>query len=272
MALVEFNKENCTKCGICAAACAGGIIYFRGKSFPRLLPGTDGICLRCGHCVAVCPSGSVVHKEIPLAECPPIKKPLGISFDQCAQLIKSRRSVREFKDKPVPGELIESVIDVARYAPTGHNAQEVRWLIINDRAKVRELAAIGADWLRFVLKNNAQMAAMFQGMLESLDAGIDVFIRNTPALVVAYAEKNNHIAAIDCAIAIGYFDLAANTAGLGCCWAGFFQAAAASFPAMVKAVALPEGFTPYGALMVGYPKYKYQRIPSRKPADIIYRP
>jgi hypothetical protein len=41
---------------------------------------------------------------------------------------------------------------------------------------------------------------------------------------------------------------------------------------MVKALALPKGFKIYGALMVGYPKYKYQRIPARKAARIIYRP
>jgi hypothetical protein len=31
------------------------------------------------------------------------------------------------------------------------------------------------------------------------------------------------------------------------------------------------GFAPYGAIMVGYPKYRYHRIPPRKPARIIYR-
>ena len=79
------------------------------------------------------------------------------------------------------------------------------------------------------------------------------------------------MSATDCAIALSYFDLAAKTAGLGCCWAGFFYMSAGSYPDMIKAVALPEGFMPYGALMVGYPKYKYTRIPARKPARIIYR-
>ena len=272
MALLEVNKETCTKCGICAAACPTGIIYFRDNSYPRLLPGTDEICLRCGHCVAVCPSGSVIHNEIPLEQCPQIKKYPAVSFDQCAQLIKSRRSVREFQDKAVPGGEIERIIEVARYAPTGHNMQEVQWLIINDREKVRRLAAIGADWIRWTAKNVPGMAAMLEGSLKQLDAGYDVFLRDAPALVVAFAEKNNPIAATDGAIALGYFDLAACSAGLGCCWAGFFKFAAASFPAMVEAIALPAGFAPYGALMVGYPRYKYQRIPSRQPARIIYRP
>jgi nitroreductase/Pyruvate/2-oxoacid:ferredoxin oxidoreductase delta subunit len=272
MALLEINKETCTKCGACAATCAAGIIYFREGSYPRLLPGADEICLRCGHCMAICHTASIIHREIPEEQCPPIKKTLSISFENCAQLIKSRRSIREFKEKAVPREEIERIIEVARYAPTGHNNQEVQWLVINDPDKMRQLSAIGADWMRRTAKNAPGMREMIMRMNKQLDAGHDFFLRNAPALVTAFAEKNNPIAATDCAIALGYFDLAAVTAGLGCCWAGLFYFAASSFKAMVEAIALPKGYAPYGALMVGYPKYIYTRIPARRPARIIYRP
>ena len=122
-----------------------------------------------------------------------------------------------------------------------------------------------------MMKANPGMAAMFKGAVEALDMGQDIFLRDAPAIVLAYAEKNGPMSATDCAIALGYFDLAAKTAGLGCCWAGFFYMSAGTYPDMIKAIALPEGFTPYGALMVGYPRYKYHRAPARKPADIIYR-
>jgi nitroreductase/NAD-dependent dihydropyrimidine dehydrogenase PreA subunit len=272
MTLIEVNKETCTKCGLCAATCAGGIIRFKEDSYPSQVPGTDEFCMRCGHCVGICPTGSLTHREMPEEQNPLIKKSLETSFDRCAQLIKSRRSIREFKDKAVPREEIERIIEVARYAPTGHNMQDVRWLVVNDRAHMRRLAAIGADWLRFMAESNKHFAALFQGIVQSLDAGIDVFFHNAPALVTAYSEKNNPIAATDCAIALSYFDLAAISAGLGCCWDGFFYMSAGSYPPMMEAIALTEGFAPYGALVVGYPEYKYRRIPARKPARIIYRP
>jgi nitroreductase/Pyruvate/2-oxoacid:ferredoxin oxidoreductase delta subunit len=267
MTLLTVNKETCTKCGLCAVPCR--LIYFKEGSYPRQLPGTDEFCMRCGHCVGLCPTGALKHKQMP--ETPQIEKSLEISFKQASQLIKSRRSIREFQDKDVPKEEIERVIDVARYAPTGHNNQEVQWLVINDREKMRQISAIGADWLRDVMKN-PQFAAMFQGIIQLLDSGVDAFIWNAPAIVIAFAEKNSPMAATDCAIALGYFDLAAKTTGLGCCWGGFLYMSAGSYPAMIKAIGLPEGFTPYGALMVGYPIYKYSRIPARKPARIIYRP
>jgi nitroreductase/Pyruvate/2-oxoacid:ferredoxin oxidoreductase delta subunit len=270
MALIEIDKETCTKCGICTLMC--GMIWGKKGDYPAQVPGTDEFCMRCGHCVGICPTGSLTHQEMPPEQTPVVKKSLEITFDQCAQLIKSRRSIREFKDKDMPKEEIERIIDVARYAPTGHNFQDVRWLVINDRACMRKLAAIGADWLRFIVASNQQFAALFAGIVQALDAGIDKFFHNAPAAVLAYAEKNNPIAATDCAIALGYFDLAAKCAGLGCCWDGFFYMSAGSYPPMMEAIALPEGFAPYGALVVGYPEYKYQRIPARKAARIIYRP
>ncbi len=171
----------------------------------------------------------------------------------------------------MPGEEIERIIEAARYAPTGHNEQGVKWVIINDRPKVRQLAAIGADWLRFVTSRNPQMAELFKGIVEQIDAGHDKFLQGAPAVILACAGKANNIAATDCAVALAYFNLLAETAGLGCCWAGFMMMAAASYPPMIEALDLPEGLEPYGAMMVGYPEYSYTRIPARKTANIIYR-
>jgi nitroreductase/Pyruvate/2-oxoacid:ferredoxin oxidoreductase delta subunit len=272
MALITVNKETCTRCGACVEACGGMMIYPPKNGFPRQVPGTDAFCMRCGHCVGICPTGSITHQELPLEQCPPIDKKLEVSFEQVSQLIRSRRSIREFRDKPVSREEIERIINIARYAPTGHNMQNVQWLIINDKEKLRELTSIGVDWFRSLADGDTPWAMEMQGILKMHDMGFNIFLRNAPALVCTFAEKNNPIAAIDGVIAMSYFDLAAKAAGLGCCWDGYFQMAAQSFPPMVKAVALPKGHRIYGTLMVGYPKYSYTRVPARKPARIIYRP
>jgi nitroreductase len=267
MTLISVNKELCTKCGLCAVPCR--MIYFKEGSYPRQLPGTDEFCMRCGHCIGYCPTGALMHKEMPGPR--KIEKSLQISFEQCSQLIKSRRSIREYQEKAVPSAEIERVIEVARYAPTGHNDQDVKWLVVNDREKLKEIAAIGDKWLRWVMKNSPQMAEFFKGIIEAMDQGKDMFLQGAPAVVLTYGRKNNPITQVNCVIAMSYFDLAANSAGLGCCWGGFLMMAAANYPEMVKALELPEGFTPYAGMMFGYPKYKYTNIPGRKPADIIYR-
>lgn len=269
MAIVEINKETCTRCNACAIACGASLIIPVENDFPRFFPGADQFCMRCGHCVGVCPTGALTHKEMPPEQCPGIVKKNEVTFEQVSQLIKSRRSIREFQDKPVPRELIESVIDVARYAPTGHNEQEVQWLVIDNPGEIKKLTAIGVEWFRSMSKGNDPWAQQMQGILRMHEMGLNIFLRDAPAVVVTYAIKNP-IAATDCVIALSYFDLAAKAAGLGCYWNGYFYISAQSFPPMVEAIALPDGFTPYAALCVGYPKFKYQRIPPRKRARTIY--
>ena len=72
-------------------------------------------------------------------------------------------------------------------------------------------------------------------------------------------------------LALAYLDLAANSIGLGCCWAGYFNSAATMFPAMSESLALPEGHQPFGSMMIGYPKHGYHRLPMRKSPPIIWR-
>jgi nitroreductase len=102
-------------------------------------------------------------------------------------------------------------------------------------------------------------------------AGQDIILRGAPALIVAYAEKDNRMAPSTCTLALSYLELAATSLGLGSCWAGYFNAAATTFPPMIAALKLPQGFQGYGAMMVGYPKFVYHRLPTRKTPLIDWR-
>jgi nitroreductase/NAD-dependent dihydropyrimidine dehydrogenase PreA subunit len=268
--ILEIDKETCTKCGACGLVCPAGIfLFFEGK-YPRPIPAADQACIRCGHCVAVCPTTSISHVEIPASDCLPVDESLNISLEQAAHLITSRRSIRSYRNKPVPRDEIIRLIDVARYAPTGHNDQEIRWLVVDDADRLQRFEAIGLDWMRDVSQQNPMMSEMLAGAIQRMEAGVPVFLRNAPALVIVHAEANNPIATVDGAIALATFDLAANAVGLGCCWAGFFMIAANTFPSLKEIVALPEDQQIYGTLMLGYPTYHYRRIPTRRPARITW--
>ncbi len=270
MAILEINKETCNQCNACVAACGSTIIVPHKNGIPSVYPGADRFCSRCGHCVSICPTASITHREMPLTECMPVKKELEVSFEQITHHIKSRRSIREFQNKVVPRGLIEEIIETARYAPTGHNLQEVQWLIIDDKEEISKITSIGLDWAQSLVAEKHPAARQMQGMIRMSKYGVDLFLRAAPVLVIVYAGKDNPMAPIDCSIALSYFDLAAQSAGLGSFWNGYFMMSAQTFPEMDTAMALPGGFTIYGALCVGYPMFKYQRIPPRKPANICF--
>ena len=105
MGLLIVDENKCKKDGICARDCPTAIIKLKEKeSFPEIVPGGEDFCLTCGHCIAVCPHGALRHSLIPLEECPAIDKALIINDEQAAQFLRSRRSIRFFKDKPVEKE------------------------------------------------------------------------------------------------------------------------------------------------------------------------
>ncbi len=273
MTLIAVQQHTCNQDGLCSAVCPMKIIAFSKGDYPTPIPEAGDLCIRCGHCVAVCPTGSLRHTDLPLAACPPIRRELMLSEEQSRQFLRSRRSIRNYRDQPVPRETLQKLIEVARYAPSGHNSQGARWLVLDQREELNRLRGLVADWMRWMLKNMAEVSLSLHidRALERIEGGEDVVLRGAPALIVAYGAKTDRMAQSTCTIALSYLDLAATGMSLGTCWAGYFNAAASLFPPMMAALGLPEGHQSYGAMMVGYPRYRYQRLPERKAPDITWR-
>jgi len=111
----------------------------------------------------------------------------------------------------------------------------------------------------------------FDRTVAAWEKGSDRILRRAPHLIVAHASPAVPLAQSDCIIALSYLELAAFAAGLGTCWAGYLNSAANIYPPLQNALALPEGHQTFGALMVGRPKYRYQRIPLRNAPNIEWR-
>jgi nitroreductase/NAD-dependent dihydropyrimidine dehydrogenase PreA subunit len=273
MDLLQVERQTCTREGICAVVCPLRLISFPDEDVPAPIEGAEKMCIRCGQCVAVCPTGSLSHRDMPVEQCPPVRKELQLTTDHCEHFLRSRRSVRLYRDKPVPRAVIARIIEVARYAPSGCNSQCVEWLVLDNRDELRNLAAIVADWMRWVLENKPELALPFRmdKIVQQCEGGKDFILRDAPVAVIAHADGQNPLAPSACTIALTYLELTATTMGLGCCWAGFFNAAATTFPPMKEALRLPEGHECFGAILAGYPEFAYHRLPTRKTPSITWR-
>lgn len=272
-ALFTIDPEKCNKDGICVAECPVKIIFQADKnSIPNPVKGADAMCIRCGHCVAVCPAAAFTHREISPDDCMEVKKEQVPDTEQAAHFLRYRRSIRTYRKKPVDRESIENLIRLASHAPSGHNTQPVFWKVIYDTEKVPEITAMVADWLRYMVKNHPEIAGpMHMEMVAAAyDMGVDVILRGAPHLVLAHGDKNLSPAQNACVIAMTYLELAAPAFGLGTCWAGFFNAAAMYWPPLMEALGLPENHVVYASAMLGYPKFRYHRMPPRKPARITW--
>jgi nitroreductase len=101
-------------------------------------------------------------------------------------------------------------------------------------------------------------------------AGIDTVSRNAPHLILTNGQKTNPAAKTACIIAMTYLELAIPPLGLGGCWNGFFNAAALSWPPLKEALGLAKDMENFGAMMVGYPKFRYHRMPTRNTPEISW--
>jgi len=275
MSLFTIDEKLCARDGICVAECPAFVIEMKTKeSFPTVTDGGEVRCINCGHCVAVCPHGAISLVRMSVDLCPPINDELMLDENQMEQFLRSRRSIRTYKAQDVDAETLTRLIDIARYAPTGSNSQQVHWLIVPTRDKVVQLTALAVDWMRNAIQEKNPIAEAYQmaGIVRAWDNGIDIISRGAPALVIAHGPEAYPVMTIDSAIALSYLDLAAPSLGLGSCWAGFFMIAAGYWPPLAKALNLPDGHKSFGAMMVGYPKFRYQRLPTRNEAKVsIFR-
>ena len=270
--IVDSNK--CNFCGICALECPQRMIEIASpESLPSWIPGREDGCLDCGHCVAVCPLAAVGLETMKPEDCAPVNRSLLLSPEQAEHLFKSRRSIRVYEQDAVPRELLAKLIDIARYAASGHNWQPLHWLVVENSQEVKRLAGLVVDWMRVAIKDMPDLANSIHLdlMVADWEQGKDRIFRGAPHVIVVHAPKDSMAAPADAPVAMTYLELAAYGLGLGACWAGYFQAAATLYPPMMEALHLPEGHGSLGAMMIGYPKYRYARIPLKKEPSIIWR-
>ncbi|MFH1020141.1 MAG: nitroreductase family protein [Pseudomonadota bacterium] len=265
MAMITIDRKKCKKDGICARECPFSLIALTGEDgFPEIRPAAARLCIQCGHCVAVCP-----HDALSLAAMNPegfqaIGNGSLPTLKKTGQLLTSRRSIRSYQQQSVPRAHIEPLLDLCRWAPSAKNGQPVHWLVMETPEAVQQLAGLVVDWLR--------TGTSYPGIVSAWDQGQDMVLRGAPHLLVAHAHTESLKPEIDCTIALTYFDLAATSCGIGTCWAGILMsAAAAGHQPLLDALALPEGHRLYGAMIFGYPRFPYFKIPARKDARVIWR-
>ena len=271
MPLFEIDYDTCNKDGLCALDCPAKIIEMKNEG-PCLIKDAEKLCIRCGHCVAICPTGAFHLDTIPPEDCLPIQKDLILTPEQAEQFLRSRRSIRAYKNQPVPKDQFEKALSIACCAPTGSNKQPVKWLVFDKKEEVKDIASRVIDWMTFILEKAPQRAAIMHvdKLIKQWDMGIDRICRDAPHLVFAYSSNEFGSAAADCHTALAYLELALPVFGLGSCWAGYVHYAAAQWPDLSKKLGLPDNHTSHGALMVGIPKTTYARAPKRNAPDVTY--
>ena len=274
MSLFTVDQEKCNRDGICMAECPMRIIRMASsEDYPKPTSDADQYCIACGHCVSVCPQGALSLNWLTPDDCPTVRQDMTLTAEQVEQFLRSRRSIRTFKDQPVERDKLEKLIEIAGYAPSAKNQQPWHWLIVEDTGEVRRLAGMVIDRLRGVIQKNREFAESvgFIRVVKAWESGEERICRGAPHIIIAHGDENWAFGPEDCALALDYLSLFAPTLGLGTCWGGYFYTAVNQHPPLFEALGLPTDHRAYGAIMVGYPKFKYKRLPRRNPPRVVWK-
>lgn len=269
--LFSINTHSCSSCGECARVCPQFIIsQSESQQIPQEVREKTGLCMNCGQCTAVCPTGSFAHKNHCQGDFLDIQTQRFPHKEQLNELFKSRRSVRLFDSKPVEKELIQSILDDIRFAPTGQNTQSIVYHVINSRETFNTIYRITSDWMNQMIASNHPLSPRLERTLADFESGKDPILRHSPLLVIAESTtKTTFTGMQDVIIALSYLELAAITNNLGTCWAGGLSFLIPQNEQLQKALGIENPHC-YG-LMIGYPQVTYYKSPDRKKPQVIFK-
>jgi nitroreductase len=175
------------------------------------------------------------------------------------ELLKTRRAVREFKDRPVPVSLIKEIIGDCIQAPNAGNVQPWAFIIITESGVMKRISDESKkNILKELVENPQSTLIKYKPILES--AEFNVFY-NAPCVVYIAGSKEVRSATVDCALAAAYFMLSAADRGLGTCWIDL--GSMIRDPVLKKEIGLGDSHMIVATLALGYPA----RIPETPPRN-----
>jgi ferredoxin/nitroreductase len=291
--VISVNAETCTRCGLCVKICPTRIF----GSATGIIPVTHHLeeCVLCGQCLCVCMKSSIIHSGFELSNFKSIQNKHPLTSEIAFEFMSQRRSVRNYKIEIPSKELLDKISQIAGYAP-GSPHHRVGW--------VRNITIVqGADSMKVVLDRTAdymqktvrllkswylKVAAKYSDSaragisvvpdmemrLDEYKKGNDLIIYNAPAAIFIHAPVNSSTPQTDCDTACMMIQLYAEANGLGTCWNGLIQMAAAGdhirgFTRLADYLKIPEGHKCYAAMTLGYPTTTLHSIPERK-VDITW--
>ena len=261
----RVDPEKCTQCDACVNDCPRGILR-RKEGTPEAVAAD---CLECQHCLAVCPSGAISVFGLNPADSLPLSEGALPSRRQMKTFIRGRRSVRRFLAEDVPAALIDELLADLAHAPSGCNARDLTFSVVSGR---KAMAALLEKLIQAVETKLREIQADFitEAVEDYRKNGKDPIFEGAPHLLVVSHGEKAVCPREDVVLALAYFELLAQSAGLGTTWCGMVKFIADMMPEVGGWFGLAPD-TYFYAMIFGRPAVRYERTVQRDQAARIRR-
>jgi nitroreductase len=203
--------------------------------------------------------------------------------DATMKVIQDRRSIREYVADPVSDQDLDMILEAARQAPSGENAQPWRFIIVKDAGTRKRLGALagGGSGRRFTAEFvTKKMQERFSGLqdeakkraaFEKLTSGqVSTFLADAPVSIVVCGKKDVWDLPYDTSAAIENMLLMATALGLGACWV-IAPCIDIRDEERIKALLnIPEGFKAISIISIGHPARPHRPRPRLPIRDLVF--
>lgn len=174
-------------------------------------------------------------------------------MESVIQNILTRRSTRKFKGDQVNDEALNTILEVAKHAPSGGNSQSWHFTVVQNQEFLKKLNSLVRDAFAKVVVDENTYKSLKSGKVASQNENY-CFYYNAPTLIIVSNEINYGNAMADSACAIENMLLAANSLNLGSCYINqikwFYEDAA--IRAVLTEMGIPENHQVCGSVALGY--------------------
>lgn len=256
---INIDKNKCIKCNNCIEDCVCKIFKKGAYGYPELDEKILANCLGCTHCMAVCPTEAISLEGKNPTDAFEIKD---IDSENILQLIRQRRSIRQYKKDDIPDYLLEKLKDMLPFIPTGCNQNSIHFSIVKNRNTMDELREYTLKSL-LNISNNKLISPIIEKFLmkykKALIDGEDIIFRDAPSIIVVSAPIFATCANQNPIIALSYIELYAQSLGLGTCYCGFGDMCFKFIPELSQMIGITDGYKPVYVMTIGLPDVKYYR-------------
>lgn len=302
MGVMKIDRELCNKCGLCIDNCPFRAFEKGEEGIPRRKD--DRECFSCYNCMVACPTHAISIGESyhvdegfwatsphALPACSPLQprdaKGNLDEWNAIERAVFQRRSVRNYKKKAVPDDLIRRVLEAGRFAPSAGNCQPWKFVVVTDTALIAEMdeAIYGVLKMMYDTYRHDELVKHLAPMYDAdpkpglydpriVLGGLGAISRrdgppflNAPAaILIAGDARAISGPEINIGICGQNMNLVANSLGIRSCWVGFSQVLN-MVPPMREKLGIEEPWRICSALALGYPRFKQDGVVPRE-----YRP
>lgn len=264
--MITIDNKKCRKCGVCIHRFMGYCIN-EENGYPVI---DYSICNQCQKCIALCPHQAILmNGKSPFK----IETPLEIRKEDIIDLLRRRRSIKKFKNEPIPKEVLSDLASAANYAPNQN--KNIDMIIVDDKTLLNEIDASSIKYVKkmyrflFSVKIMTGVFKLFSDSLDVIKRKMEyniygtkhVIKENTQALFILIGDTKVPVTESSAHYLLSTIIFYTEAYGIGSCLMDSIKHSINCTKSVRKLLHIPKGKKVLGVLSVGYSDEKIINIP-----------